>query len=90
MDRAVRAADMAGHGLSQMGTRRSDTGTEAQTAPARDAGLRHAREAVTRIMMSVAKLTPAEVNAMPATATRNQAIVTPPVDEDILGGAEEA
>jgi hypothetical protein len=92
VDRAVRAADMAGHGLAQMGGRRSDTGTEAQIALKRGTlGLRHAREAVTRIMMSVAKLTPAEVNAMPSGAAgRNQAIVTPPVDEDVLGGTEEA
>jgi hypothetical protein len=92
VDRAVRAADMAAHGLSQVGARRHDAGTEAQTALKRGTlGLRHAREAVARTMIVVAKLTPAEVNAMPATGSRRaQVIVTPPVEEDFIGGADEA
>lgn len=92
VDRAVRAADMAGHGISQVGARRHDSGAEAQTALKRGTlGLRHAREAVARSMMEVAKLTPAEVNAMPATGSRRaQVIVTPPIDEDLIGGVEEA
>jgi hypothetical protein len=93
VDRAVRAADMAGHGLAQMGGRRNETGTEAQTALKRGTlGLRHAREAVTRMMIGLAKLTPVEVNAMPVApmSGRFGAIVTPPVDEDLVGGPEES
>ena len=90
VDRAVRAADMAGHGISQLGRARLDAGTEGQTALKRGTlGLRHAREAVTRIMMGVARLTPAEVRSMPATAAAG-VIVTPPPDEDLLSGPEEA
>ena len=84
VDRAVRAADMAGHGLVQVGRVRHDAGTEAQTALKRGTlGLRHAREAVTRLMISLAKLTPSEVRAMPR--LRSGSIPTPPVDEDLLG-----
>ena len=84
VDRAVRAADMAGHGLTQVGRVRHDAGTEAQTALKRGTlGLRHAREAVTRTMISLAKLTPSEVRAMPP--IRSSAILTPPVDDDLIG-----
>jgi hypothetical protein len=89
VDRAVRAADMAGHGISQMGRARHDVGTEAHTALKRGTlGLRHAREATARIMMSVARLTPAEVRAMPR-APASSLIVTPPTDEDLLVGPDE-
>jgi hypothetical protein len=84
VDRAVRAADMAGHGLSQIGRIRHDAGTEAHTSLKRGTlGLRHAREAVTRLMISLAKLTPAEVRSMPR--LRSGSIPTPPVDEDLIG-----
>ena len=90
VDRAARAADMAGHGLGQVGKRRHEADIEAQVALKRGTlGLRHAREAVMRIMVSVAKLTPAEVNAMPRSSGRPGTIVTPPVDEDLLLGSEE-
>ena len=81
---------MAGHGLGQVGKRRHEADIEAQVALKRGTlGLRHAREAVMRIMVSVAKLTPAEVNAMPRSSGRPGTIVTPPVDEDLLLGSEE-
>src|SRR5512141_738045 len=51
LERAVRAADMAGHGVETMAASRSRnaTGTEAQVALKRGTlGLRHAREAVAR------------------------------------------
>jgi len=90
VDRAVRAADMASHGISQMGRARHDADAEAQTSLKRGTlGLRHAREAVARIMIGVAKLTPPEVRAMPAAAASG-AIVTPPTDEDLLSGPEES
>lgn len=90
VDRAVRAADMAGHGVSEMGRTRHDAGTEAQTSLKRGTlGLRHAREAVARIMVGLARLTPAEVRAMPS-ASASGAIVTPPTDEDLLTGPEES
>jgi hypothetical protein len=88
VDRAVRAADMASHGIAQLGRARQDGGIEAQTALKRGTlGLRHAREAVTRIMISVAKLTPVDVRAMPVPtgSARFGAIATPPVDEDLVG-----
>jgi hypothetical protein len=90
VDRAVRAADMAGHGVSLMGRVRLEAGVEAQTALKRGTlGLRHTREAVTRIMIGIARLTPAEVRALPATSAAG-AIVTPPTDEDLLSGPEES
>jgi hypothetical protein len=90
VDRAVRAADMAGHGLGQMGQTRHDAGTEAQTSLKRGTlGLRHAREAVARIMVGIARLSPAEVRVMPV-AGPSSSIVTPPTDEDLLGGPEES
>jgi hypothetical protein len=88
VDRAVRAADMASHGIGQLGRARHDGGIEAQTALKRGTlGLRHSREAVTRIMIGVAKLTPAEVRTMPVPSAdaRSRAIRTPPTDEDLLG-----
>jgi hypothetical protein len=88
VDRAVRAADMAGHGIAQLGRARQDGGVEAQTALKRGTlGLRHAREAVTRIMVGVAKLTPLDVRAMPVPtgSARFGAIATPPTDEDLIG-----
>ncbi len=90
VDRAVRAADMAGHGVSQLGRTRRDAGTEAHVALKRGTlGLRHAREAVARVMVDTARLTPAEVRAMPP-VSRAGLIVTPPTDEDLLAGGEEA
>ncbi len=92
VDRAVRAADMAGHGVSQVGRKRHDSGAEALTALKRGTlGLRHAREAVSRIMMSVARLTPAEVHAMPVPAAgpHRGDSAAPPVEEDLLVGVEE-
>jgi len=91
VDRAVRAADMAGHGIGQLGRARQVGGIEAQTALKRGTlGLRHARAAVTRIMISVAKLTPLDVRAMPVPSgsARFGAIATPPVDEDLIGVEE--
>jgi hypothetical protein len=90
VDRAVRAADMAGHGLSELGRTRRDAGTEAHVSLKRGTlGLRHAREAVARIMMDTARLTPAEVRAMPP-VSRAGLIVTPPTDEDLVAGGEES
>ncbi len=90
VDRAVRAADMAAHGISQMGRVRHDASTEAQVALKRGTlGLRHAREAVARIMMDTSRLTPADVRAMPPTRAAGL-ILTPPTDEDLLVGGEDA
>ncbi len=92
VDRSVRAADMAAHGLTQIGGRRHDAGTEAQTALKRGTlGLRHAREAVARTMTEVSKLTPADVNALAVGGASRRAtpIVTPPVDEDDLDEAAD-
>jgi len=88
VDRAVRAADMASHGIEQLGRARHDGAIEAQTALKRGTlGLRHSREAVTRIMIGLVKLTPAEVRTMPVPSAdaRSRAIPTPPTDEDLLG-----
>jgi hypothetical protein len=94
VDRAVRAADMAGHGVATMGGGRGRhvVSTEAEVALKRGTlGLRHAREAVKRIMMDVARLSPAEVRAMPVAAAGALpgGIVTPPTDEEVLSGVEE-
>ncbi len=90
VDRAVRAADMAGHGMGQIGRVRHDAGTEAQVALKRGTlGLRHASDAVARIMIGTSRLTPAEVRAMPP-ARASGLIVTPPTDEDLLVGGEES
>ncbi len=90
VDRAVRAADMAGHGISQLGRTRRDASTEAHVSLKRGTlGLRHAREAVAGIMMETARLTPAEVRSM--TPVRGSGlIVTPPADEDLLLGGDES
>jgi hypothetical protein len=87
VDRAVRAADMASHGLEQIGRTRHDAGTEAQTALKRGTlGLRHAREAVSRHMVDLARLTPSEVRAMPipSSARHGAGIAAPLPDEDLL------
>jgi hypothetical protein len=92
VDRAVRAADMAAHGLGTMGTGRRATSPESDVELKRGAlGLRHAREAVTRVMMSVAKIQPADVRAMPVSTTRAPvgAYPPPPPEDELLSGAEE-
>lgn len=71
VDRAARSADLAAHGLAQMARARHDADAEAQTSLKRGTlGLRHAREAVTRVMVEVAGLRPADLRAMPAAAGR--------------------
>jgi len=92
LDRAVRAADMAGHGIGAMARSRMTGSTEAQVALKRGTlGLRHAREAVTRIVAGVAVLTPAEVRAMPAPslAALSGGIPTPSTDEELLTGPDD-
>ncbi|HEY4752185.1 MAG TPA: hypothetical protein VIH37_02800, partial [Candidatus Limnocylindrales bacterium] len=92
VDRAVRAADMAAHGLGTMGVGRRATSPESDVELKRGAlGLRHAREAVTRIMMGVAKLQPADVRAMPVSTTRAPAGAYPPLppEDELLSGVEE-
>jgi hypothetical protein len=94
LDRAVRAADMAAHGIAALGAVRGRrvVSTEAEVALKRGAlGLRHAREAVSRIMMSVARLSPTEVRTMPVASAgaRPGGIVTPATDEELLTGVEE-
>jgi hypothetical protein len=84
---------MAGHGVETMAASRSRTaaGTEAQVALKRGTlGLRHAREAVGRVVVGVEALSPAEVRTMPpASAARVGGIPTPDLDEDLLTAAEE-
>lgn len=93
LDRGVRAADMAGHGVTTMAASRgrATADTEAQVALKRGTlGLRHAREAVARVVASVATLSPAEVRAMPpAGSGRPGSIRTPDLDEDLLAVAAE-
>lgn len=92
VDRAVRAADMAAHGLGTMGVGRRASGPESDVELKRGAlGLRHAREAVTRIMMGVAKLQPADVRAMPVSTTRARPAAYPPLppEDELLSGVEE-
>lgn len=93
LERAVRAADMAGHGVETMAATRSRTagGTEAEVALKRGTlGLRHAREAVGRVVAGVATLSPAEVRSMPPSGTgRPAGISTPGLDEDLLTTSEE-
>ncbi len=93
LERAVRAADMAGHGVETMAAirGRSVVGTEAQVALKRGTlGLRHAREAVGRVVAGVAALSPAEVRVMPPSGTaRAGGIPTPGLEEDLLAIAEE-
>lgn len=91
VDRAVRAADMAAHGLAQIGRTRHDAGVEAQTSLKRGTlGLRHAREAVAALSAGIARLSPAEVRAMPpGGGARATPIRTPAVEEEPLAGAGE-
>ncbi len=93
LERAVRAADMAGHGIETMAASRSrsSVGTEAEVSLKRGTlGLRHSREAVGRVVAGVATLSPAEVRAMPpSSAGRGGGIRTPDLDEDLLTAAEE-
>ncbi len=93
LERAVRAADMAGHGVETMAASRSRNavGTEAEVSLKRGTlGLRHAREAVGRVVAGVANLSPAEVRAMPpSSAGHGGGIPTPGLDEDLLTAAEE-
>jgi hypothetical protein len=93
LDRAVRAADMAGHGVATMAASRSrsSAGTEAHVALKRGTlGLRHAREAVGRVVAEVATLSPAEVRSMPPSGSgRAGGIPTPDLEEDLLVTAEE-
>ncbi|HEY5629523.1 MAG TPA: hypothetical protein VIR16_08440 [Candidatus Limnocylindrales bacterium] len=93
LDRGVRAADMAGHGVTTLAASRSRTasGTEAHVALKRGTlGLRHAREAVARVVAGVESLSPAEVRSMPTTgAGRFAGIATPDLDEDLVTTAEE-
>lgn len=89
LDRAVRAADMAGHGVRTLGTvrRRSQASGEAQVALKRGTlGLRHAREAVARLTAEIARLSPAEVRAMalPSRAGGVAGIPTPSIEEDCI------
>jgi hypothetical protein len=93
LERAVRAADMAGHGVETMAASRSRNaaGTEAEVALKRGTlGLRHARDAVGRVVVGVEALSPAEVRAMPPISARHAAgIVTPGLDEDLLTNSPE-
>lgn len=92
LDRAVRSADMAAHGIETM-SRGRDIGTEAQVALKRGSlGLRHAREAVARLVAGIAALTPAEVNAMPARPVRTTgpSAVSASGDEGWLTGSDES
>lgn len=93
LDRGVRAADMAGHGVETLAASRSRTasGTEAHVALKRGTlGLRHAREAVARVVAGVESLSPAEVRSMPTTGSgRFSGIATPDLDEDLVTTAEE-
>ena len=92
LDRVVRAADMTGHGVETMVLDRRMPGSEAQVALKRGTlGLRHGREAITRLVVGVESLTPAELRTMPPNGigARPGAIVTPPTDEDLLVGGRE-
>lgn len=95
LERAVRAADMAGHGIALLAASRHGRGPssdEAQVAVKRGAlGLRHAREAVRRAVAGIAVLTPVEVRLMPASGHRTAggSIPTPGLDEDLLVGGED-
>ncbi len=92
LDRAVRAADMAGHGVESLAASRNrSAGTEAHVALKRGTlGLRHARDAVRRVVAGVAGLSPADVRAMPASAGEwPGGIPTPDLDEELLTAAEE-
>lgn len=95
LDRAVRAADMAGHGVTTLGDirNRSIGSTEAQVALKRGTlGLRHAREAVGTIVATMSSLSPADLHAMASAASSGRvggAIITPGLDEDLLTGKEE-
>jgi hypothetical protein len=93
LDRGVRAVDMAGHGVTTLAASRSRTssGTEAHVALKRGTlGLRHAREAVARVVAGVATLSPAEVRSMPMTGSgRPGGIPTPELEEDLLTTVEE-
>jgi hypothetical protein len=86
LERAARAADLVDHGLRTLLAGRDTFTQEAQVSLKRGAlNLRHARDAVARISLSVAALTPADVRTMPVPVPEP----LPPAAGDSTGVGED-
>jgi len=88
LERAVRAAEMVGHGLDALVADRGGRDLEAQTSLKRGAlNLRHAREAATRIANEIGRVRPADLRTRSDRPdARHPSVATYLVDGDVDDG----